>query len=124
MLNRMRGPFNVSAGSLAAAEAAVRDVAYTERCRAENAKWRGWLAEQLAELGVASDTSLTNFILARFADQNEADACEAHLASSGLIVRKVAGYNLPEALRITVGDETACRRIVEAVRGFKNGVPA
>jgi histidinol-phosphate aminotransferase len=38
-----------------------------------------------------------------------------------LIVRRVAGYNLPNALRITVGDEDACCRVVEAITAFKEG---
>lgn len=121
VLNRLRGPFNLSSSALAAAEAAIQDTDYVEHCRAENARLRGWLAESLAELGVPSDTSCANFILARFADQAEAEACDAYLQSQGLIVRKVAGYNLPNALRITVGDEDACRRIVKAVAAFKGG---
>ena len=119
VLNRVRGPFNVSATALAGAEAAVRDRAYIEHCRVENAKWRTWLAEALAELGVPSDTSCTNFILARLASREEAEACDLFLQSQGLIVRRVAGYNLPNALRITVGDEDACRRVATAMRRFK-----
>lgn len=121
VLNRVRGPFNLSGTALAAAEAAVRDVDYVEKCRAENARWRAWLAEALAEAGVPSDTSCANFILARFADRAEAEACDAALQARGLIVRRVAGYNLPSALRITVGDEDACRRVADAVREFKEG---
>jgi histidinol-phosphate aminotransferase len=85
----------------------------------ENARWRAWLADALAEMGVPSDVSLANFVLARFADQAEAEACDAHLKTEGLIVRMVAGYNLPNCLRITVGDERACRRVVHAIRQFK-----
>ncbi|MEX0280616.1 MAG: histidinol-phosphate transaminase [Arenibacterium sp.] len=121
VLYRIRGPFNLSAPALAAAEAAIRDTDYAEYCRSENARWRTWLAESLAEIGVPSDTSCANFILARFGSEHEADACDAYLKSQGLIVRKVAGYNLAEALRITVGDEIACRRVVAAVREFKEG---
>ncbi len=119
VLNRVRGPFNVSNAALAAAEAAVRDVAYTDYCRAENARLRGWMADALAEIGVPSDVSCANFILARFASQQEAEACDMHLQSQGLIVRRVAGYKLPTCLRITVGDESGCRRVVHAVRQFK-----
>ncbi|MEX0340133.1 MAG: histidinol-phosphate transaminase [Arenibacterium sp.] len=121
VLYRIRGPFNLSAPALAAAEAAIRDTEYVERCRSENARWRTWLAESLAEIGVPSDTSCANFILARFGSVSEAEACDAYLKSQGLIVRPVAGYNLAEALRITVGDEIACRRVVAAVREFKEG---
>ncbi len=118
-LNRIRGPFNLSGPALKAAHAAVRDVAYTERCRVQNAKWRDWLAEALDRLGVPSDPSECNFILARFASPEEAQACDAHLKSRGLIVRMVAGYNLPNCLRITIGDEASCRRVAAAVAEFK-----
>jgi len=79
------------------------------------------MADALAEIGVPSDVSLANFVLARFANQAEAEACDDYLKSQGLIVRRVAGYNLPNCLRITVGDESACRRVVHAVRQFKGG---
>ncbi|WIY23384.1 histidinol-phosphate transaminase [Parasedimentitalea psychrophila] len=121
VLNRVRGPFNVSSTALAAAEASIRDLDYVASCRAENSKWRSWLAAALAEVGVSSDISCTNFILARFASQAEAEACDLYLQKQGLIVRRVAGYNLPEALRITIGDETSCRRLAQAVKEFKNG---
>ena len=119
VLNRIRGPFNLSSAALAAAEAAVRDTEHTEKCRVENARWREWMATALAELGVPSDTSTANFVLARFTDAAEAQSCDAHLQSVGIIVRQVAGYGLPHCLRITVGDESACRRVVHAVAQFK-----
>jgi len=119
VLNRIRGPFNLSTAALAAAEAAVRDVAWVRRCRSENAKWRDWLARTLAEMGVPSDVATANFVLARFADPAEAEACDAHLRGEGIIVRRVAGYKLPHCLRITVGDEASCRRVAHAIGQFK-----
>jgi histidinol-phosphate aminotransferase len=119
VLNRIRGPFNLSTAALVAAEAAVRDTAWVRRCRAENAKWRDWLARTLAEMGVPSDVATANFVLARFADPAEAEACDAHLRSEGIIVRRVAGYKLPHCLRITVGDEASCRRVAHEIARFK-----
>ena len=121
VLGRVRGPFNLSTAALVTAEAAIRDTAWAERCREENTRLRAWLAEALAEHGVPSDTSTANFILARFGSREEAEACDAYLRSEGLIVRRVAGYNLPNCLRITVGDEAACRRVAHAVGQFKGG---
>ncbi len=118
VLNRLRGPFNLSNAALAAAEAAVRDTKWVVKCRNDNTRLRAWLAEALAGHGVVSDTSLANFILARFADQQEAEACDSYLQSQGLIVRRVAGYNLPHCLRITIGDEPSCRRVAHAVGQF------
>jgi histidinol-phosphate aminotransferase len=119
VLNRVRGPFNVSQAGLNAAEAAIKDTTYATHCRRENARWRSWMADALAEIGVPSDVSCANFILARFKSQAEAEACDDYLKTQGLIVRRVAGYQLPSCLRITVGDESACRRVVHAVRQFK-----
>ncbi|MFZ1468684.1 MAG: histidinol-phosphate transaminase [Paracoccaceae bacterium] len=119
VLNRIRQPFNLSAAQTDAAEAAVRDQDYVVKCRTENARMRTWLASALAELGIPSDVSSANFILARFASPEEAQACDAFLQTEGLLVRQVAGYNLPNCLRITIGDESSCRRVAHAVARFK-----
>ena len=71
-----------------------------------------------AAVGVPSDASTANFVLARFRDRAEAEACDRALREAGIIVRKVAGYKLPAALRITVGDAEACGRVAEAVGRF------
>lgn len=119
VLNRLRQPFNLSQGQMAAAEAAVRDVEFTTRCREENARWRSWLTDALRQMGVGCDESHANFVLARFADAEEAGAADAALKADGIIVRRVTGYGLPEGLRITVGDEAACRRIIAVLAAFK-----
>lgn len=121
VLNRVRGPFNLSTAQLETAEAAVRDQDWIARCRADNARLRGWMAEALAEKGVPSDVSTANFILARFGSEEEASACDAYLKTEGLIVRRVAGYGLPNCLRITVGDEPSCRRVAHLIGVFKSG---
>ena len=118
VLNRIRGPFNLSQAALVTAEAAVRDTAWAEKCRNDNTRMRAWLAEALAGHGVPSDTSMANFILARFPTRAAAEACDEYLKSEGLIVRRVAGYKLPNCLRITVGDEPSCRRVAHAVGQF------
>ncbi|NOR63638.1 MAG: histidinol-phosphate transaminase [Rhodobacteraceae bacterium] len=123
-LNRVRGPFNVSAAALAAAEAAVQDVDYTEHCRAENEKWRGWLREALASLGLPSVQSFTNFIMPQFESADAATAADAYLQTRGLVVRALSGYGLPTHLRITIGDEIACRAVTSALSDFMKGARA
>ncbi len=118
VLNRVRGPFNLSSAALATAEAAVRDTGYTAFCRAENMRNRETLAEALRAVGVACDASETNFLLARFEGREDAEAADRALRANGIIVRKVAGYKLPEALRITVGDAFACAQVAEAIEDF------
>src|SRR5437660_6856257 len=61
VLNRIRGPFNVSAPALAAGVAAIEDVAALTRARAHNDKWLPWLSEQLTAPGLQLTPSGANF---------------------------------------------------------------
>lgn len=121
VLNRVRGPFNLSNTQLAVAEAALSDAAHVSRSLTENARWRDWLTDRLNALGVPTDRSHANFVLARFRDSEQAEACNAALLVDGLIVRQVGSYGLPECLRITVGDESACRRVAHVIGAFMEG---
>jgi histidinol-phosphate aminotransferase len=76
------------------------------------------LAEAQRASGLACDDPEANFVLARFRDRGEAEACDRALRDRGIIVRKVAGYKLPDCLRITVGDAAACRQVAEAIKDF------
>lgn len=118
VMNRVRQPFNLSGVQLAGAEAAMRDQAHVARCRADNAKWRSWLTQALNDLGIGCDESHANFVLARFADEDTANACDEALKADGLIVRRVKGYGLPNCLRITIGDEPSCRRVAHVIGRF------
>lgn len=122
VLNRIRGPFNLSTAQIAGAEAALADTAHVEFCLAENARLRAWLTGALREAGIACDESHANFVLARFPSPEEADAAEARLREDGILVRKVAGYGFPEALRITVGNEAGCRRVADVLGAFRKAV--
>ena len=112
VLNRVRNPFNVNAAAQAAAVAALEDVAATDRAREHNDIWLPWLARELEKLGFTVNPSVGNFLLVRFPD---ADAAWSHLQKSGIIVRKMGAYLLPDWLRITIGTEADNRAVVAAV---------
>ncbi|MBW4710587.1 histidinol-phosphate transaminase [Roseobacter sp. YSTF-M11] len=119
VLNRIRGPFNMSTVALAGAEGAMRDRAFVDRCLRENAEQRVRLTGGLRQLGIACDESHANFVLARFEDEAEAIAADAHLKTVGILVRLVKGYGFPDALRITVGRAEDVTRVLEALASFK-----
>ena len=119
VLNRIRGPFNLSNAQLAAAEAAMRDRAHADRCRDETLRLRADLRAALLSAGVACDASHANFVLARFETEAEARACDAALRGEGILVRHVASYKLPHCLRITVGTEKDCARVADVVARFR-----
>ncbi|MEP2642361.1 histidinol-phosphate transaminase [Roseobacter sp.] len=115
VLNRIRGPFNMSSVALAGADAAMRDRDFVATCLHENAQQRTRLIGGLRQLGLACDDSQANFVLARFEDEQAALAADAHLKAAGILVRLVKGYGFPEALRITVGRAEDVTRVLDAL---------
>ena len=120
VLDRLRGPFNVSSIGQAAALAALADTAFVERSAAHNARWRRWLTEELRGLGLGVPDSAGNFVLARFPSTGgrDAAAADAHLKAAGIIVRRVAAYGLPDCLRISIGCEDEVRAVAAALGEF------
>ena len=120
VLNRLRGPFNVSQAAQAAGVAAIKDRRHVERSRAHNARWREWMIERLSAAGLDPRPSAGNFVLVRFAEEvgHSAEAALADLKKHGILVRAMGGYGLPDSLRITVGTEAETRAVVRALEVF------
>jgi histidinol-phosphate aminotransferase len=119
-VNRIRGPFNVSDGAIAAGIAAIRDVEHQERSREHNTRWLAWLTEEIGKLGQSVTPSVANFVLIHFPQakgRTAADA-DAFLTARGLILRQTTAYKLPNALRLSVGTEEANRLVVGALKEF------
>ena len=120
VLNRVRGPFNVTAPALAAGVAAVEDVAALARARAHNERWLPWFSERLAAIGLKLTPSVGNFVLARFPDEprRNADAAFLFLQSRGVLARKMGAYQLPHHLRITIGTGEEMEIVATALAEF------
>ena len=120
VLNRIRGPFNITAPSIAAGIAAIEDTAHVEASLAHNDKWLPWTTAEIEKLGLEVTPSVGNFILIHFpaAAGKDAIAADAFLKTKGIILRRVAGYGLPNALRMTIGTESDNHAVVSALRTF------
>jgi histidinol-phosphate aminotransferase len=120
VLNRIRGPFNVSSPALAAGVAAVEDTEAVARARAHNDKWQPWLSEKLAALGLRLTPSVGNFVLPQFPDdpRHTAEAAHDFLHARGILTRKMGGYGLPQCLRITIGTGEEMEIVAAAVAEF------
>ena len=120
VLNRIRGPFNISSAAQAAGVAALDDLAHSDASRAHNDIWLPWLAGELAALGLKVVPSVGNFVLVKFpgSGAKTAAAANAFLNARGIIPRAVANYGLPDHLRITVGLEDEMRAVVAALAEF------
>src|SRR3954470_116628 len=120
VLNRIRGPFNITAPALAAGIAAVEDTEALRRAQAHNEHWLPWLSERLAALGLPLTPSVANFVLPRFPDEPKlsADAANAFLKSRRILPRKMGAYGLPDCLRITIAEEPAVKACAQALADF------
>ena len=119
ILNRIRGTFNVSAPSQAAAIAAVRDQDHVEKAKAHNLKWVPKLSKALEDLGMTVTPSQGNFILAHFpGGPEQSKAADTFLRSKGIIVRPVGNYDLAAALRITIGTDDENGSFLSEITAF------
>lgn len=123
VINRIRAPFNVTVASQAAAIAALAEPGWVEKGRTHNKAQRARLTDALTGIGIRVWPSEANFVLADFATAERADAADEHLRRSGLIVRKVGGYGLPQCLRISIGTEEQVGMVIENLTRFM-AVPA
>ena len=113
VMERVRESFNVNSVGLAAAQAVLGDDEHLRWSLARNAEQRALLAAALRERGWFVHPSLTNFLLVEFGDRTP--DIEAGLLAQGLVVRPMAGYGLPDCLRITIGEAGENRRLLAAL---------
>jgi histidinol-phosphate aminotransferase len=118
ILNRVRGSFTISGPAQAAGIAAVNDRAHTALAKEHNSKWLPWLTQALLELGLDVIPSAGNFVLVRFGSAERCRDAHNYLSRNGVILRPMAGYGLPDALRITVGTERQNQTCIEALQAF------
>lgn len=120
VLNRVRNPFNVSSLAQDAGLAALADQDFVAQAHAHNLKWRAWTANAIRALGLDVPDGAGNFVLVRFPHDSgrDAAAADAFLKRRGIIGRRMAGYRLPDALRITIGREDEMRALTDALSDF------
>lgn len=113
LLERVRESFNVGTVALAAAAAALGDEAHMRWTVARNAEQRLRLREALQQRGWRAGPSQANFLLVEFGARTP--GIEAGLLARGVVLRPMAGYGLPQCLRITVGDASDNRALLQAL---------
>jgi len=100
LMNRVRQPFNVNHLAVVAACAALEDHEFIAKSREMNAAGLLQLEAGFKRLGLEYIPSRGNFITFRAGD---AKRVYESLLRDGVIVRPIAGYGMPEHLRVTVG---------------------
>jgi histidinol-phosphate aminotransferase len=117
-LHRIKDSFNsypLDRFAQAGAVAAFQDQAYFEMTRERVIASRQWLVQQLQALGFQVLPSQANFIFAQH-PQHSAALLNEQLRAHEIIVRRFAQpERISNFLRITIGDQQQCEKLVETL---------
>ncbi len=121
VLNRIRGPFNVTVSGQKGAQAALGDQDFVIASREHNQNERARFVEVVEALGnhgLSAVPSEANFVLVRFEGDVKAETALEALAEAGYAVRHLPGQGLPDALRITIGKSEDMARVASTLRAI------
>ena len=113
LLNRVRQPFNNNSLALIAAEAALHDGNYIKQSITINQSGMQTLIKAFDSLGLGFIPSKGNFICVDFKQPTE--GIYQALMKTGIIVRSVANYGMPNHLRISIGLESENVRFINGL---------
>jgi histidinol-phosphate aminotransferase len=116
--SRVRNSFSVSVVAEAAGLAAIRDEHHIRKTVENNAVGAAWLMERFREVGIHALTTSANFI--HFTVDEDATAFTKRMQAEGVIVRSLAPWGNPHAVRVSIGtpeqNETFIRALKKVVR--------
>lgn len=113
-LSRLKRPFHLGRLTLAAGLAAVGDKDHIQKTIANTVSGRGWLSQQMAELGVKVQPSRGNFLLMAAGIPSES-LTEQMLQHGIMVTCGQRRFNLPDHIRVTVGLPEQNQRFVEVM---------
>ncbi len=114
ILNRVRQPFNTNMPAQAAALAAIDDQSHVTNSAQLNALGLQQYATEFTKMRLNFIPSIANFIAVNV--NKDAMPVYESLLREGVIVRPVASYNMPNFLRITVGNQQQNERVLKALQ--------
>lgn len=121
VLNRIRGPFNVSSLAQTAGLAALDDDEFVNKTKKHNQRWLEKLPVILNSMSIKTTKSFGNFVLAEFPEgQKSAANADNYLRQHGLIVRPMGAYKLPNHLRISIGLDDEMELLIKVLNQFMN----
>lgn len=115
-LNLGRTPFNMNILAQVGGMAAMADTEFLTQVKNHNTKEKKWLLDQLKDIDVVVPPSMTNFLLVD--TKKDSKFLFFELQKKGVIVRPMHGYDLPNAIRVTIGTREENELFVEALKSL------
>ncbi|MDX1949146.1 MAG: histidinol-phosphate transaminase [Rickettsiales bacterium] len=119
VINRVRGPFNVSSVAQIAGVAALEDQDFVKKTIKHNNIWLKKLTEEFSALGYKPYPSVANFILTDFGSKDNAEKIDNFLKEEGISVRRMDAYKLPTCIRISIGTEDENLELLKSLKSFR-----
>jgi len=118
VLGRLRIPFSVNSTAQKVAVAAIDDQNHILKSIEHNNLWLPKIARELDNLGYSTIPSHCNFILFQVSDNLSFDANYVfnYLCSKGIILRQMHEYNLPDFLRVSIGNDEANNFLIKCLK--------
>jgi len=117
ILNKVKGPFNTQSLSQEMAIIALDDKEYLSKVIKSNRDTKSWFESELEKIKIKTRPSEGNFSFVEMSDE-EAKKIFVHLANSGIIVRQLDSYGLPNCLRITIGTKEEMEATINSLKGL------
>ena len=111
-LEKVRQPFNINSLVQAGALAALDDTEHLQRTRRNNSAGLRFFEQGLHDLRLTYIPSAANFLLVKVGDGQRVFE---QLQQQGVITRPMAGYHLPEFIRISIGTPSENARCLAAL---------
>ncbi|TVR62057.1 MAG: histidinol-phosphate transaminase [Spirochaetaceae bacterium] len=112
-LARVRQPFNVNGVALAAAEAALDDDGFVRKSIEFTRTGKRRFGDQLTAEGFAFYRSQANFVCVQ--TDVPAEVAYTRVLESGVTVRALTSFGLPNAIRVTIGEEASLDRVLASL---------
>ena len=120
-LYEIKPPFNVSRPALFAATQAVQDTNWLNKAIKHNNYWSEKIFDVIDEIGIATNKTNVNFFLLNFdfVDKSSSQVFNK-LANSGILVRQMNVYDIPNSLRVTIGNNYENKKFISTLRKIFN----
>jgi len=119
----IKPPFNVNRAALVAGVEAIQDNQWTKKAIEHNKLWSKKIYSVLKKNRIKTNEPTANFFLMNF-DNAKINSDEAFkkLADKRLILRQMNQYKIPNALRLTIGNEESNIYFIKSIEDILNNV--
>lgn len=121
ILNKVRGPFNVSGAAQQSAISSLKDEKFLEKSKIHNKIWLEKINNEITKFNkISSYPSAGNFILLEFHSQENCQKANELLLKNDIILREMSAYQLPSCLRMTIGNSKENKKVIKILKEIDN----